>query len=222
VSEVRITAEPRTEFGKGAARRVRRSNKVPAVIYGHGAQPRHVSLPGHDLMLALKKGANTLLRVDVEGDSELVLPRNIAKDPIKGYYEHLDLVLVRSGERQTVDIRVTLTGESRSDVLVDQQSITLSVEAEVTHIPDEVQVDVSRLGVGDSVTAGDVTLPEGVTLAGAPEHVLVQGLAAPTAAQIDSELAASEAQTGAGQQVAEAAPPAATAGTGNVVPADEA
>jgi large subunit ribosomal protein L25 len=221
VSEVRIAAEPRTEFGKGAARRVRRMNKVPAVIYGHGAQPRHVSLPGHDLMLALKKGANTLLRVDLEGGSELVLPRNIAKDPIKGYYEHIDLVLVRSGERQTVDIKITITGEAPSDVLVDQQSITLSVEAEVTHIPDEVQVDISGLRVGDSITAADVKLPEGVTLAGDPEHVLVHGLAAPTAAQIDSELADAEAETGAGQQVAEAAPAAAAEGTGDVV-ADEA
>ncbi len=117
MSEVRIAAEQRTEFGKGAARRVRRANKVPAVLYGHGAAPRHISLPGHELMLALKT-PNVLLAIDVEGATELALPRDIQRDPVRNVLEHVDLVVVRRGERVVVDVPVNVTGDTTSDVLL--------------------------------------------------------------------------------------------------------
>jgi large subunit ribosomal protein L25 len=113
VSEVRIAAEPRTEFGKGAARRVRRANKVPAVLYGHGDAPRHYSLPGHELMLALKHDANQLLTLQTEDGDQLALPKAVVRDPLKGHLEHVDLVAVRKGERVTVEVPVQLTGEAR-------------------------------------------------------------------------------------------------------------
>ncbi|MDQ1604388.1 MAG: large subunit ribosomal protein, partial [Actinomycetota bacterium] len=115
--EVRIAAEPRSEFGKGAARRIRRAAKVPAVLYGHGSDPRHISLPGHELMLALKT-ANVLLTLDIEGDSELALPKDVQRDPIKGFLEHVDLVLVRRGEKVTVEIAVHVVGEAVADSFV--------------------------------------------------------------------------------------------------------
>lgn len=177
MSEVRIAAQPRTEFGKGAARRIRRAGQVPAVVYGHGQQTRHVALPGHELLRALKGGANTLLRLDVDGTSELALPRSVVRDPIKGFLEHLDLLLVRSGETVTVPVSVTLTGEPDREAMVDLQAPTIQVEAEATHIPTELVVDITGLGAGASITAGEVALPAGVALAGDPAQVVVQMLA---------------------------------------------
>ena len=130
MSEVRIVAEPRTEFGKGASRRVRRANKVPAVLYGHGDDPRHFSLPGHELMLALKGDPNVLLTLETDAGDQLALPKVVVKDPIRGSLEHVDLIAVRKGERVTVDVPVTLIGEGDPGVLVDQQQTTLSVEAD--------------------------------------------------------------------------------------------
>jgi large subunit ribosomal protein L25 len=135
VSEVRIAAEPRTEFGKGAARRVRRANKVPAVLYGHGDAPRHYSLPGHELMLALKHDANQLLTLQTEDGDQLALPKAVVRDPLKGFLEHVDLVAVRKGERVTVEVPVQLTGEAAPDTLVDQQTMTLTVTADATRCP---------------------------------------------------------------------------------------
>ena len=124
MSEVRIAAEPRTEFGKGAARRVRRAGKVPAVLYGHGDAPRHVSLPGHELMLALKSDANVLLTLQTEQGDQLALPRAVVRDPIKGFLEHLDLVAVRRGEKVTVDIPVHVVGDAAPETLVVTDSRT--------------------------------------------------------------------------------------------------
>src|SRR5204863_1185374 len=129
VAQVRISAEPRTEFGKGAARRIRRADKVPAVIYGHGTDPRHISLPGHDLMLALKGGANTLLEIDLGGESELALPKQVTRDPIKGFYEHIDLLLVRRGEKVVVEVPVLVEGNAAPETIVDQQMTTIWVES---------------------------------------------------------------------------------------------
>jgi large subunit ribosomal protein L25 len=197
VSEVRITAEPRTEFGKGAARRVRRADKVPAVLYGHGTDPRHVSLPGHELMLALAHGANQLLTLDFSGgDSELALPRAITRDPIKGHLVHVDLLLVRRGEKVSVEVPVVLDGEIVSGGLLDHQLVTLNVEAEATHIPSEFHVSVDGFEVGRAVHAKDVALPAGVTLLGDPEAVVVHVIAAPTAEQVEAELAEAEAEVG--------------------------
>jgi len=204
VSEVRIAAEPRTEFGKGAARRVRRAGQVPAVLYGHGDAPRHVSLPGHELMLALKHDANVLLTLTTEQGDQLALPRAVVRDPLKGVLEHLDLVAVRSGEKVTVDVPVVLTGEAAPDVLVDQQLTTVTVEAEATHLPAELTVSIEGLRAGQSVSAGQVPLPTGTSLAQDAEQVVVQGLGVVSEEQLEAELTAAEEDLGAGQSGAEA------------------
>jgi large subunit ribosomal protein L25 len=196
VSEVRINAEPRTEFGKGGARRTRRAGKIPAVLYGHGTEPRHLALPAREFGNAIKGGANTLLTLAIDGGSELALPKAIQRDPIRGSFDHVDLLLVRRGEKVTIEVPVTLTGEANREGLVDQQLMTLTVEAEATHIPDHFDVSIEGLQVGDSITAGAVELPQGTTLIGEPEQVVVAVLAAPTAAQVDAEMAGAEAEAG--------------------------
>jgi len=196
VSEVRIHAEPRTEFGKGGARRTRRAGKIPAVLYGHGTEPRHLALPAREFGNAIKGGANTLLTLALEGGNELALPKAIQRDPIRGHYEHVDLLLVRRGEKVTIEVPVVLTGEADRDGLVDQQLMTLTVEAEATHIPDHFEVSISGLTVGHNIAAGAVELPAGTTLIGDPEQVVVAVLAAPSAEQLDAELAGAEAEAG--------------------------
>ena len=194
MSEVRIVAEPRTEFGKGAARRVRRANKVPAVLYGHGDKPRHLSLPGHELMLALKRDSNVLLTLQTEDGDQLALPKVVVRDPIKGYLEHVDLVSVRQGEKVTVEVPIQLTGDAAPDTMVDQQTMTLTVEADATNLPDHVEVSIAGLRAGKHVSARDVRLPTGVTLAQDPEHVIVQGLGVISEEQLEAELDAAAAE----------------------------
>ena len=214
--EVRIATEPRTEFGKGAARRIRREDKVPAVLYGHGADPRHISLPGHELMLALKT-ANVLLTLDIEGKDELALPKDVQRDPIKGFLEHVDLVVVRRGEKVTVEIPVHVVGDAAPETLVNLDLNTLSVEAEATHIPTGVDVSVEGLEVGAQIHAGDLELPAGTTLATDPDALIVAITAAPTAEQLEAELAEAEAEVGIvhepaeGEAAEEAAPEAGEA-----------
>lgn len=203
MSEVRIAAEPRTEFGKGAARRTRRAGKVPAVLYGHGTEPRHLSLPGHDLMLALKT-PNVLLRLDGVDSNDLALPKSVQRDPIKGFLEHVDLIVVSRGEKVTVEIPVEVTGEVAPGGMLDQQLVQVSVEAEATHIPGSVSVDIEGLEAGSHVTAGELRLPSGVTLATDEEMVVVQVLAERTAEQVEAELAEA-----AGEVPAEPAAPEA-------------
>ncbi len=196
MSEVRLKAEQRTEFGKGAARRIRRANLVPAVVYGHGTQPRHVSLPGHALMMALKT-SNVLLELDIDGEGrELTLPKHVQRDPIKGYLEHVDLVIVRRGEKVTVDVPLHIVGEVASGGLLNSELNTLSVEAEATSIPAQLEIDVQDMAIGSSVHAGDVHLPDGTTLAIDPEISVLHVMAAPTAEQIEAELAEAEADAG--------------------------
>ena len=195
MSEVRIAAESRTEFGKGAARRIRRDKKVPAVLYGHGTDPRHISLPGHELMLALKT-ANVLLTLDIDGTDELALPKDVQRDPIRGFIEHVDLVLVRRGEKVVVEIAVHVVGDAAPETLVTTDLNTLSVEAEATHIPTGFEVSVDGLNVGDQIHAKDVQLPSGVTLVTDPDALLVNVTAAPTAEQLEAELAEAEAEVG--------------------------
>jgi large subunit ribosomal protein L25 len=188
VPEVHIAATPRTEFGKGPARRERRAGRVPAVLYGHGTQPRHVSLPGHDVLLALRT-ANVLIRLDgLSGGSELALPKAVQRDPIKGTVEHVDLILVRRGEKVTVDIPVTVIGEVAPDGLLDQQLVQISVEAEATAIPPGIEVNVEGMQIGLSVHAGDLELPRGVTLADEPDLLVLHVIPAPTAAQLEAEI----------------------------------
>jgi large subunit ribosomal protein L25 len=188
VPEVRIDAEPRTEFGKGAARRTRRGGRVPAIIYGHGTDTRHVTLPGHDLMMALKT-SNVLIRIDgLPGGNQLVLPKAVQRNPIRGSVEHVDLIMVRRGEKVTVDVPVRVTGEVFSGGLLDQQIIQIPVEAEATNIPQGIEIDVEGMEIGAAVHAGDLTLPAGATLAVDPATLVLHVLAAPTAEQLEAEL----------------------------------
>ncbi|MQY04018.1 50S ribosomal protein L25/general stress protein Ctc [Actinomadura macrotermitis] len=174
MSEVRIAAEPRTEFGKGASRRTRRAGKVPAVLYGHGTDPQHISLPGHELMLALKT-PNVLLTIEGLGSgSELALPKDVQRDPIKGFLEHVDLLLVKRGEKVTVDIPLNLTGEVAVGGQVQQELVQLSIEAEATHIPEAIDVDIAGLAVGDQLLAKDVQLPRGAALATDEDAMVLQ------------------------------------------------
>jgi large subunit ribosomal protein L25 len=197
VPEVHIAAEPRTEFGKGPARRERRAGKVPAVLYGHGGDTRHISLPGHEVLLALRT-ANVLIRLDgLPGGSELALPKAVQRDPIQGTVEHVDLLLVRRGEKVTVDIPVTIVGEVNPDGLLDQQLVQISLEAEATNIPPGIEVDVEGMTVGQAVHASDLTLPRGVSLAVEPDILVLHVIAAPTAAQIEAELGEGETEEAA-------------------------
>src|SRR4051812_7923857 len=179
VSEVRISAEPRTEFGKGGARRTRRAGKVPAVLYGHGTDPRHISLPAREFERALhtEGGANVLLSLDIEGASELALPKSIQRDPVRGSIEHVDLILVRRGEKITVEVPIQLTGDVAAGGLVDHQLTTLSVSAEATHIPSGFEVSISGLEIGGSVHAKEVELPTGTELVTDGDAVVVHILA---------------------------------------------
>ncbi|MEV8401318.1 50S ribosomal protein L25/general stress protein Ctc [Streptomyces niveus] len=195
MAEVKITAEVRSEFGKGAARRTRRENKVPAVIYGHGADPVHISLPGHDLMMALKT-ANALLSVDIEGRKELVIPKAVQRDALKGFIKHVDLLAVKLGEKVTVEVAVHTEGElAPGPFLLENVLSTLTVEAEATHIPDSVTVSVQGLEAGASILAKDVPLPEGTTLVTDEDAVVIQVLAAQAEEPADeaSDEAAAEA-----------------------------
>ena len=204
MSEVRIAAEPRTEFGKGPSRRIRRANKVPAVLYGHGDAPRHFSLPGHELMLALKHDANALLTLQTEDGDQLALPKSVVRDPIKGFLEHVDLVAVRKGEKVTVEVSVQLTGDAAPDTLVDQQTMTLTVTADATALPDHVELSIAGKRAGTSLSAKDIPLPSGTELAQDPEHVIVAFLGVQSEEQLEAELAEAEAELGSGQAGAEA------------------
>ncbi len=212
MAEISIKAEPRNEFGKGAARRIRRADKVPAVLYGHGGEPQHLSLPGHDLMLALKN-PNALLSIVVEGAGEqLALPKQVQRDPIKGFIEHADLIIVSRGETVTVDIRVVVTGEAVSDAMIVTETAQLSVEAEATHLPDSVEVSVEGLPVGAQIHAGDLELPQGTTLAVDADILVVNVVAAPTAEEVEAELAEAEAEAGIERDESDEEAAAATAG----------
>ncbi|MGW0469324.1 50S ribosomal protein L25/general stress protein Ctc [Streptomyces sp. NPDC003027] len=178
MSEVKLVTETRTEFGKGAARRIRRANKVPGVIYGHGAEPVHVALPGHELLLALRT-PNVLLSLDIDGTTELAIPKAVQRDPLKGFLEHVDLLLVRRGEKVTVEVVVETEGElAPGSFLVENVLNTISVETEATHIPESVTVSIAGLEAGDSIHAKDVPLPNGTTLVTDPEAAVIQILAA--------------------------------------------
>lgn len=211
MAEVKIQAEARTEFGKGAARRIRRDNKVPAVLYGHGSDPVHITLPGHDTMLALKT-ANALLMIEVEGgESHLALPKQVQRDPLKGFIEHVDLVIVRRGEKVQVEVAVHLEGEAVSDALVVTEHASVLVEAEATHIPESITVSIEGLEIGAQIHASDLTLPTGSTLAIEPDTLIVNVTAQPTAEQVEGELADAEAEAGIERDEPTAAEPVAAA-----------
>jgi large subunit ribosomal protein L25 len=173
VSEIRLAAEVRTEFGKGGARRTRRDGKIPAVIYGHGANPRHVSLPAREFTQAIKQGANVLLTLELDGKDELAIAKAIQRDPIKGSYKHIDLLTVLSGEKVTVDVTIKITGDVAPGGQLAQEANSISVETEATSIPTEIELSIEGLAVGTQLTASDVTLPAGTTLVSDPELLIV-------------------------------------------------
>lgn len=179
-NEIKLAAEARTEFGKGASRRVRRAGKVPAVLYGHGTDPVHLTLPAHETQLALRT-ANALLALDIEGTKQLALPKQVQRDPIRGTLEHIDLVIVRSGEKVTVEIQIVVVGVPAEDDLIvniDQQTVSLEVLA--TNIPQHIEVSVEGFQAGQHVTAADLDLPEGAVYHGEPTDLVV-AVAAPRA-----------------------------------------
>ncbi len=187
--EVHITAQARDEFGKGAARRIRRGGLVPAVLYGHGTETRHLTLPGHQLMLALKT-PNVLLYLDgLKSGSEIALPKAVQRNPVKGFLEHVDLILVRRGEKVTVEIPVRVTGQisTADDGMLNQQLIQIPLEADATNIPQGIDVDVTDMEVGQSVHAGDLKLPPGVSLQVEPDTLVLAVIARTTAEQPEEE-----------------------------------
>ncbi|ORT58509.1 50S ribosomal protein L25/general stress protein Ctc [Streptomyces sp. CB03238] len=179
MSEVKLTASTRTEFGKGAARRIRRANQVPGVLYGHGSDPIHLTLPGHELLLALRT-PNVLISLDIDGKStELAIPKDVQRDPVKGFLEHVDLQLVQRGEKVNVEIPVHTEGElAPGGNLLEHVLNALPVEAEATHIPESVTVSVEGLEAGASILAKDIELPKGTTLTVEGDTVVLQVLAA--------------------------------------------
>jgi large subunit ribosomal protein L25 len=203
VPEVKLTAELRTEFGKGAARRIRRAHKVPAVLYGHGTAPIHISLPGHETMLALRT-ANALLSIEVNGSSQLALPKQVQRDPLKHTIEHVDLVIVRRGEKVTVDVPVQLEGEAGPETLVVVDHNSIPIEAEATNIPQQIVVSVEGLPPGTQILARDLQLPSGSTVDLDPETLIVNITNAPTAEALEAELAEAEAEAGIEPTVAAA------------------
>jgi large subunit ribosomal protein L25 len=193
----KITAEKRTEFGKGAARRIRRDHKIPAVVYGHGNDPIHLTLPGHDTMMALKHGgANALLELDIDGSSQLALTKQVQVDPIRRVLEHIDFVAVRFGEKVTVDVPIYIVGDAAPETLVVAENSTIQVEAEATHIPERIEVSVEGAQVGTQIHASDLQLPEGTTLLADADSLVVNVTQAQTAEQLEADLAEAEADAG--------------------------
>jgi len=215
MSSAKITAESRTEFGKGAARRIRRADKVPAVVYGHGNDPIHLTLPGHETMMALKHGgANALLELDVEGKTHLALTKQVQIDPITRHLEHVDFVAVRRGEKVTVEIPVHLNGEAARDTLVVTENSTVQVEAEATHIPEYIEVDIEGAEAGTMIHASDLKLPSGSTLLLDAETLIVNITEAPTVEMIEAELEEAEAEASIEREESEAEAEAAAEGEG--------
>ena len=218
MSEEKIKAESRTQFGKGAARRIRRDDKVPAVLYGHGSDPMHITLPGHDTMMALKHGgSNALLYLDIEGTTHLALTKQIQADPIKGFLEHIDFVEVKKGEKVTVDIPIHVIGESKSDAMTVTELNNVSVEAEATNIPEYLEISVEDADAGFQVFAKDIELPSGSVLLTDEDSLIVNVVHAPTAEEVEAELEEAEAEAGierddSDEEIAEAAEAEAESG----------
>lgn len=187
----KVHVDLRTNFGKGFARRLRAEGKIPAVIYGHGTDPVHVALPGHQVSLIIRR-ANALLDLDIEGTSQLVLVKDVQKDPVRQIIEHIDLLVVNKGEKVTVEVPVVVAGESFSGTIVTQDVTTIKLEVEATHIPEHVEVSVEGLEEGAHITAGDVTLPKGAALLDDADLLLV-AVSVP-AAEIAEENAAEAAE----------------------------
>lgn len=173
MAEIQLDAQSRTEFGKGSARRLRAKGLVPAVVYGHGADCLHIALPGHDTQLALRQ-ANALLRIVIDGGKgQLALPKQVQRDPVRGDLEHVDLIVVKAGEKVHVDVPITLVGEAEPGSFVMLETNSLNVAAEATSIPQEIEIDITGLEIGSQVLISDVKLPAGVAAVADPETLVV-------------------------------------------------
>lgn len=189
MSEVRLAAEARTEFGKGAARRTRRAGKIPAVLYGHGSDPKHLSLPALEFARVVREfGANAVLSLDLDGSKELALTKTVTTHPIKNYIEHVDLLVVKHGEKVTVEVPIVLTGTPKSGTLVTQDLTTISLEAEALHIPEQIEFSIDGAEAGLQIKASDLSLPTGSTLVTDAE-ALVVAVNAATVADVSSDAA---------------------------------
>ena len=218
----KITAEQRTEFGKGAARRIRREDKIPAVVYGHGSEPIHVTLPGHDTMMALKHGgANALLDLQIDGKSQLALTKQVQVDPIRRVIEHVDFVAVKRGEKVTVDVPIHVVGQAGPDTLVVTENATVQVEAEATHIPEYFEVSVEGAEVGTLIHASDLEIPSGSSLLSDPELLLVNVTQQRSEEELEAELEEAEAEAGIERDEAEPAAEDAEAAGGEAEAAAE-
>jgi large subunit ribosomal protein L25 len=187
----KLTATVRTQFGKGAARKIRANDLIPAVIYGHGTDPKHITLPGHETMLLLRK-ANALIDLDIEGTSQLALVKDVQRDPVRQIIEHVDFIVVRRGERVEVDVPVHVVGEPAPGAIVLQDANTILVSAEATHIPENIEVSVEGLEIGTSVAIQDVKLPQGVQLVDEETEIIIASVQEP---QLEPEPEDAEGET---------------------------
>jgi large subunit ribosomal protein L25 len=191
MSEQKLTAELRTEFGKGFARRARMAGQIPAVIYGHGAEPIHINLPGRATTLAVRV-SNALLAIDVDGEQHLTLVKDIHRDPVKQIIEHVDLQTVQAGEKVTVDIAIHVSGEVAPGAVASLEATTVSLEAEATHVPTAVEVDIEGRKAGENIHASDLVLPKGSTLLTEGDTLVVR--IAETASEAEEETTAEAAE----------------------------
>ncbi|PVU83494.1 50S ribosomal protein L25 [Cellulomonas sp. WB94] len=203
MSEVKLVATTRTDFGKGAARRTRRAGRIPAVLYGHGSDPLHVSLPGHETFLALKQ-ANALFAIEIDGKTTLAITKDVQREPVKNVIEHVDLLIVTKGEKVDVEIPVVVVGESYPGTIHIVELQTLELEAEATNLPRHVEVSIEGLVAGDLITAGAITLPAGATLITDPEATVLT-ISAPQTSAADIAADAAVADLAASQSAKSAA-----------------
>lgn len=197
MADFRLEAETRTEFGKGSARRTRRAGRVPAVLYGHGQDVVHLSLPAREFAAALRNGGtNALLTIVLDGKEQLALTKAVQRDPLTRIHEHADLLLVRRGEKTTVEVPIVIVGEPAPDSIPNHQLNTVSIEADATKLPDSIEVDITGRAAGQNIAAGDLVLPAGSTLITDPEALVIGFLGAPTAEALEAELAEAEAEAG--------------------------
>jgi large subunit ribosomal protein L25 len=202
-SRNKLVAIPRTSFGKGAARTIRREHNIPAVMYGHGTDPVHISLPGHQTMLALKV-ANVLLTIEIDGKEHLALAKDVQRDPIKPVIEHIDLVVVRKGEKVNVDVPVHLVGAAAVETVVSVENNTVELAVEATAIPDRIEVSIDGLAAGTQIHASDLVLPTGAELVTDAGSLIVNITQAVSAEELEAEMAAELAELGTSPSAAPA------------------
>ena len=197
-TDTKVHAEVRENFGKGFARRLRAAGKIPAVIYGHGTDPLHVALPGHQMALLIRR-ANVVLELDVNGKEQLTLVKDVQKDPVHQIIEHIDLLVVKKGEKVQVDVPIVVLGEPFAGTIANLDATTIALEVEATHIPQHIEVDVEGLEDGTHITAADLTLPKGAALVADPETLVVAVSVPAATLATEDEIAEADAEVAAEQ-----------------------